>query len=87
MNTSTKLLGAALLLMLLAFPLTSLGTDRDLSWLWWTGLVVLAIGAAIPPIVRFAPLGGDGDGDGDEDGERAEHVGPDDPTRDRKEQR
>lgn len=64
MTTSTKLLGLALVLMLLAFPLTSFGTDRDVTWLWWAGVVVLVLGALIPPGLRFVDADADGDADG-----------------------
>lgn len=67
MTTSTKLLGLALVLMLLAFPLTSVGTDRDVTWLWWAGVVVLVLGALIPPGLRFVDADGNADGNGDDD--------------------
>ena len=45
----------SLLLMLAAFPLISIGTMGDRPLLWWLGLVVLALGAMIPPVLRYAP--------------------------------
>ena len=76
MTTSTKLLGLALVLMLLAFPLTSVGTDRDVTWLWWAGVAVLVLGALIPPGLRFVDTDGDTDGDtsGDTSGDTHDHT-------------
>jgi hypothetical protein len=68
--SENALLGTALALMLVALPLVSVGTWNDEAWLWWTGLVVLAAGALIPPVARYVDVGdgGDnGDGDGDDD--------------------
>jgi hypothetical protein len=57
MDNETKILSGALVLMLLAFPLTSIGTEDDLTALWVAGLVVLGIGAAAAPILRYLSLG------------------------------
>lgn len=65
MDNETKILSIALLLMLAAFPLTSIGTENDLTAVWVAGLVVLAIGAAAPPVLRYVTVGSDG---GDESG-------------------
>lgn len=45
----------SLLLMLAAFPLISLGTTGDQSVVWWLGLASLAVGALIPPVMRYLP--------------------------------
>ncbi len=45
--------GAALILMLVAFPLISFGATREISWLWWAGLIALAIGGAMPVVLRY----------------------------------
>jgi hypothetical protein len=71
MDIDTKALTASLVLLLAAFPLTAVGTDRDLTWLWWLGLAVLAIGSAIPPALRLVGGGGndtDDEGADDTDG-------------------
>ncbi len=45
----------SLVLMLIAFPLISLGTTGDQPALWWAGLAALVAGALIPPVLRFVP--------------------------------
>ena len=45
----------SLLLMLAAFPLVSVGTTGDRPIVWWLGLASLALGALIPPVMRFVP--------------------------------
>jgi hypothetical protein len=62
-DTDTKVLTAALVLMLVAFPLTAIGSEQEITALWVVGLVVLAVGALIPPITRYATPGDDDDGD------------------------
>jgi hypothetical protein len=57
--------GIALVLLLIPFVLISIGTMRETPALWWTGLVLLVIGALIPPITRYVPGNGNGNGDGD----------------------
>lgn len=52
MNRSTVLL-IALLLLLLAYPLASFGTEGDTAWLVWATLGLLALGGLIPPLLRF----------------------------------
>lgn len=54
MDRETKLLTVALVLMLAAFPVTSVGTTEDQPIVWWIGLVLLAAGALIGPIMRYA---------------------------------
>jgi hypothetical protein len=69
--------GIALMLLLIPFVLISIGTMRETPALWWTGLVLLVIGALIPPITRYVPGNGDGNGDGgdEEDGGGDEEDG------------
>ena len=42
-------------LMLIAFPLVSIGMTNDQPVLWWAGLAALTLGALIPPVLRFVP--------------------------------
>lgn len=45
----------SLLLMLAAFPLISVGTTSHRSVVWWLGLAAFAVGAIIPPAMRYIP--------------------------------
>lgn len=45
----------SLVLMLIAFPLISIGTTGDRAALWITGLIALTLGALIPPAMRYLP--------------------------------
>lgn len=68
MDNETKILSVALLLMLAAFPLTSIGTENDLTAVWVAGLVALVIGAAAAPVMRFVSVDdGSGPADSDDD--------------------
>ncbi|HHX64864.1 MAG TPA: hypothetical protein GX702_08265 [Chloroflexi bacterium] len=51
--TKLTALSIALVLLLISFPLTSLGTAGDTAWLWWLGLILLTIGGLIPPVTRY----------------------------------
>ncbi len=42
----------SLVLLLIAFPLISIGTTRGLPMLWWLGLASLVIGGILPPLRR-----------------------------------
>jgi hypothetical protein len=46
-------LSVSLALLLVAFPLISVGTTRGPAGLWWAGLVLLAAGGLIPPLWRL----------------------------------
>lgn len=46
-------LGLALILLLAAFPLISIGTTSGPAFLWWTGLLALTAGGLIPPLQRL----------------------------------
>lgn len=46
---------ASLVLMLIAFPLISMGTTGDRAALWIGGLIALTVGALIPPAMRYLP--------------------------------
>jgi hypothetical protein len=77
MDNETKALAAALVLLLIAFPLTALGTERDVTWLWWAGLAVLAAGAVIPPALRFVGADDDDDNDSEDDNDDDDNNGND----------
>jgi len=51
--------GIALLLILLALPLASLGTLGDVMWLIVGSLILTAIGGLTPPVLKF--VGNDDD--------------------------
>ena len=49
-------LSISLVLLLIAFPLISIGTTSGPTMLWWLGLAALVIGGILPPLRRvFAP--------------------------------
>ncbi len=45
----------SLVLMLVAFPLISIGTTSGPDLLWWLGGVCLTLGALLPAVLRFVP--------------------------------
>lgn len=46
-------LSLSLVLLIVAFPMISMGTTRGPSWLWWIGLVALCGGGLLPPLYRL----------------------------------
>lgn len=49
-------LSLSLVLLLIAFPLISIGTTSGPPFLWWLGLAALVVGGVLPPLRRvFAP--------------------------------
>lgn len=46
-------LSTSLVLMVVAFPLISLGTTSGSVLLWWAGLLALGCGGLIPPLQRL----------------------------------
>jgi hypothetical protein len=54
--------GTALVLLIAALPLISIGTIQDTPTLWWAGLALLVVAGAAPPVTRFA-FSDDGKGD------------------------
>lgn len=60
--TKNRALGAALVLLLIAFPLISLGTTRAQPVLWWAGLALLVLGGLIPPVTRYVLENGEEEG-------------------------
>lgn len=47
-------LSVSLVLLLIAFPLISIGTTSGPPMLWWIGLGALAVGGILPPLRRFS---------------------------------
>lgn len=47
------LLGIALILLLIAYPLVSIGTVQEIPAVWWIGLLALVLGGIIPPVTRY----------------------------------
>ncbi len=45
----------ALILMLLAYPIITVGVNIGAAWLWWAGLLSLTVGALVPPVEKFMP--------------------------------
>jgi hypothetical protein len=43
----------AFVVLLLSFPVISLGTTHDNTPLWWTGLVALALSGVLPVWTRY----------------------------------
>jgi len=62
-------LNMTLIILLIPFFLISIGMKNDTSFLWWTGLILLGIGAVIPTITRFAFA----DSEKENDQEKKEH--------------
>ena len=61
--------GLALVVLLLPLPLISAGATVGSAALWAAGLALLALGGAVPAVLRFVPAGDDGeDGENDNDG-------------------
>lgn len=55
--------GAALILMLLALPLTSLGTTTPMMWALYVGLGTITVGGLTTPVLHFVGNGDEGGGD------------------------
>lgn len=47
-------LNITFIILLIPFFLISIGMESDSTLLWWSGLILLGIGAVIPTITRFA---------------------------------
>lgn len=46
-------LSVSLVLLIIAFPLISMGTSYGPPVLWWAGLLALVAGGLIPPVQRL----------------------------------
>jgi len=51
--TRSRLLNAGFVMLLVALPLLSVGTQHDATVVWALGLVVLAAGFSLPLALRF----------------------------------
>ena len=51
---SKTALGLGLILFLLGLPLISLGSAQDIGVLFYLGLLLVIVGAALPPFIRFS---------------------------------
>lgn len=60
--TKLTALSIALALLLISFPLVSIGTSGDIVWLWWLGLILLTFGGLIPPVTRYTIAEENGEG-------------------------
>jgi hypothetical protein len=67
--------GAALVLMLLALPLASVGTTQDATWAQVAAVVVVAVGGLVPPALRYL---GDDDEPADDEPAGADRDDTDD---------
>jgi hypothetical protein len=52
--SDNAVLGGALVLMIAALPLVSIGAENDVPALWVLGLVLIGIGGIIGPVTRYA---------------------------------
>ena len=59
--TETNLLLIVFVVLLVAFPLFSIGTMQDLPLLWWIALGLVILGGVVPPVARY--VYGDDDDD------------------------
>lgn len=66
------LLIVAFVLLLIPYPLISLGTVGGIAWLWWLGLGSLVVGGLIPPAARY--LFSDDDDENGSEGEFTKSV-------------
>ncbi len=73
-ENKSRMLGTALVLILLSFLLINWGL-RDGAWAYWLGLAALLAGMILAPLSRFtAGEAGDQDGDGKEEGGSGENA-------------
>lgn len=53
MDKKLKLETLSLILLLVAFPVISLGNSHDHTAVWWIGLIALIVGAVLPIVTRY----------------------------------
>ena len=58
----TIVLLIAFFVLLVPFPLISIGTTEDVPSLWWLGVALIVVGGSIPPIARYVFDERDGNG-------------------------
>ena len=59
MDKKLKMETLAFVLLLAAFPITSLGTTAANDLVWWIGLISLVAGGLVPVITRYMYHSGD----------------------------
>jgi hypothetical protein len=64
----TKLIvyGVVLVVMLASLPVASFGSASETTWVMALALILFGLASAVPPVLRFLPVGDD-DGDGDDE--------------------
>lgn len=53
MDTKLRLETLAFVLLIVAFPIISIGTTHDNAPLWWIGVVVFVLGGVLPVVTRY----------------------------------
>lgn len=53
MNKKLGLETLSLILLLIAFPIISVGATHGITWLWWIGLVAIVVAGLLPIWTRF----------------------------------
>ena len=53
MDRKLKVETLAFVLLLLAFPIVSIGTTRGSTLVWWLGLLAVVLGGLLPVWTRF----------------------------------
>lgn len=53
MDTKLRVETLAFVLLLLAFPVISIGTTHGGGWLWWIGLLVFVLAGVLPVWTRY----------------------------------
>jgi len=59
MDKKLKMETLAFVLLLAAFPITSLGTTAANDLVWWIGLISLVAGGLVPVVTRYMDHSGD----------------------------
>jgi len=59
MDKKLKAETLAFVLLLAAFPITSLGTTAANDLVWWIGLISLVAGGLVPVVTRYMDHSGD----------------------------
>jgi hypothetical protein len=62
---------ASFLMVMLAFPALNAGLRGD-DWIAWVGLLMVAVGFAVPPVIKLLSKSGDDAEDDDSDAEKGQ---------------